>query len=219
MIMGNYDIFCWDYLQKVDLSSKTVIDVGAHVGYYSMCFSRLVGKYGKVYAFEPNTANVERMQINLKKNKQIITNIWVEPLAISSYVGKSKFCFSTDVDGQNSRGGYLKGSHKPLSQKVYEKAKFTSKEIDVTTIDSFVKGNDIKNIELIKVDVEGAEHFVVQGAKETLSNFSPILLIEVHSVVAMLELIRELVNLNYGVNLLKDDSSSRCFISAEKHKL
>jgi hypothetical protein len=113
----------------------------------------------------------------------------------------------------------LKGSHKPLSQKVYEKAKFTSKEIDVTTIDSFVKGNDIKNIELIKVDVEGAEHFVVQGAKETLSNFSPILLIEVHSVVAMLELIRELVNLNYGVNLLKDDSSSRCFISAEKHKL
>jgi FkbM family methyltransferase len=186
MIEGAYDNFFCDFLKKVDLESQTIIDIGGHIGYHSMCFSKLTGKKGKVYVFEPNVFNVERMELIFGKNRDISDNISINKFALSDSQGTATFNFSQNIDNSTSFGGYIEGSYKPLSDDVYEKAGFTSMEVKVDTLDNFVTEKKITNLKLIKIDVEGAEHKVLEGGRKTLESLKPIILVEIHSVSAML---------------------------------
>lgn len=82
MIEGAYDNFFCDFLKKVDLESQTIIDIGGHIGYHSMCFAKLTGKKGKVYVFEPNVFNVERMELIFGKNRDISDNISINLISL-----------------------------------------------------------------------------------------------------------------------------------------
>lgn len=214
MIEGAYDNFFCDFLKKVDLESQTIIDIGGHIGYHSMCFAKLTGKKGKVYVFEPNVFNVERMELIFGKNRDISDNISINKFALSDSQGTATFNFSQNIDNSTSFGGYIEGSYKPLSDDVYEKAGFTSMEVKVDTLDNFVTEKKITNLKLIKIDVEGAEHKVLEGGRKTLESLKPIILVEIYSVSAMLYVAMILFPLNYELNILEEAQDSRCFISA-----
>jgi len=125
-----------------------VVDIGANIGYYTLIFSRIVG-LGKVYAFEPETANFDLLNKNISENK--LDNILPYKLALSnkSGVGALKF-------GEHTHGG---------GTILEDGRNFGEEAVDVATLDEFFAG---KRVDFIKMDVEGGEFNILKGGEETL---------------------------------------------------
>lgn len=134
----------------------TVIDVGAHIGYFTRLFSQLVGPSGKVIAFEPISENFEILQ----KNTEKFSNIKLYNYAVGDNIGTTIFY---KVLGRSACHSLLKPSDH--SQEVV---------VPITTIDELVKLENLHNINFIKIDVEGSEFSVLKGAWQSLSKFNDI---------------------------------------------
>lgn len=216
MIDGSYDAFFYDYLKENTLEGKIIYDVGAHIGYHTFCFAKMVGKLGRVIAFEPNPFNRERLETICFRNSDLAKNIHLFDFAVSDKCGDTEFNFSSNIEDVTSSGGFICGSYKPLSDKMYQNSGFQKCTVKTITLDDFIsKQGGYIYPDLIKIDVEGAEHLVLYGARELIKMKRPILLIEIHSVVAMLKVSQYLFELDYKFKLLDIDGASRCFVAAE----
>ncbi|RJQ37764.1 FkbM family methyltransferase [Candidatus Microgenomates bacterium] len=153
-------------IKKILKKGDTVMDVGAYIdGWYSLMASKLIGSKGKVYTFEPHPDHYNLLEDNVKLNN--FTNIEVIKLGVSDKAGI--FGFTSAGIGSSLVGKSLK---KNLKKKIIK--------IKTTTIDKFIQEKKIKNISLIKIDVEGAEMKVLKGAKQLLQQKnSPDLILEV----------------------------------------
>ena len=215
MLYGEYDYFFWDYLKKFNLDNTTILDVGGHIGYHTLGFSKLVGQKGKIIVFEPNIYNSERLEMNLKKNKVLNSKYKIYKVALSNKNETTTFNFSKNVDNMESSGGYIEDSKTPLSSDKYKKLGFTSTPVTSNTLDRVLKGEKVNKLSLIKIDVEGAEQLVLEGSINTIKEHKPNIILEVHSIVSMFWVLKFLFESNYSMKILKEDSNSRCFIAAE----
>jgi len=151
---GGYDQllrkFLLDYLEK----GMIVVDVGAHIGSFSLMMSSLVGSRGKVYAFEPDPNNFDILKKNVEVNK--IKNIIIEKKAVSDLVGKVRFAIS----GNSLTHRISVKRHKQVGNKdfIY---------VDSVTLDNYL-GDQIDKVSLVKIDVEGCELLVLKGAQQLL---------------------------------------------------
>jgi len=163
-----------------------VVDVGAHIGRYTIIASKRVGESGKVIAIEAHPGNFEMLNRNVKLNK--LTNVTALNYAVYSKESKLKLY----VPGEES--GFT-----IYNTITTNRAKTDDKfiEVNANTLDNLLlqqqqqqqNGINHADINWIKIDVEGAEFEVLKGATDILSNSKDIaLLIEVH-------------NLNDGTNL------------------
>lgn len=158
----NYELPTQNYLKKTIKPGMVVMDIGAHVGFFTLLLADLVGNKGKVYSFEPYSKNVQLLRENV-----VINNLdWVEviPLALSDKVGEVILHLNPINDGGHSLAD--------LSNNPDLRGWDTHNLIEVvrtTTLDNFVQEKGIQKIDLIKMDVEGAETLVLEGAKNTLS--------------------------------------------------
>jgi FkbM family methyltransferase len=134
-----------------------VIDGGAFKGETSFWF--LSKGAGKVYAFEPDPYNFSILTENVKRNKASDKIIPVQK-ALSNRIGTFSFC-ATGRGGSASR----------------EEGNIT---VEGVTIDSFVEKEGLERIDFIKLDVEGAELEVLEGAIETIKKFKPKMAISVY---------------------------------------
>ncbi len=215
MISGEYDEFFIDYLKKLDLKGKIVYDIGAHFGYSSMCFAELVGKNGKVIAFEPNIYNKKRFEYFLTENTDMEKIIEIHDTAISNKTGEEDFNFNDNLDDGTSSGSFIDSSHTFYEKDSYEKNLGYKKEKTKTvSLDSLQDIGINEPPFLIKIDIEGAEYLALEGGKQFLLRYKPILLIEIHSIFNMLKVGQVLHELNYKVELLKEEKDGRCFIAA-----
>lgn len=215
MLQGSYDSFFWEIINCADCESRTILDIGGHIGYHSLCFAKLCGTAGAVHVFEPNAANIERMKLIFAENERLAAPIQVHRCALSDFQGTTRFNLSDDVDNQTSSGGYLDGSSKPLPDEEYARANFRSVEVSVNTLDNFVRESNISDIHFMKIDVEGAESNVLRGGTETIAEHRPLILAEVHSITEMLNVSQILHALNYNIAVVDEDCASRCFIAAK----
>lgn len=216
MYHGQYDDFFWEFLSNDNLNATTILDIGGHIGYHALCFSRLVGKDGKIFSFEPNPFNQKRIQTNLSINQELTDRIFLQSEAVGNNSGTAEFNFSHNVDDESSSGGFIDQSERISSSAIY--SSFTKKLVSCLRLDDFANKHDLQNISVIKIDVEGAEALVLEGAFETIKKFEPTLLIEIHSVQAMDHTYRLLKNLGYDAKLLSVDRESRCFIGCRPSK-
>ncbi len=147
----------------------TVIDIGAHIGRYTIVSSKLVGKTGKVVAIE---ADVDTFQL-LKRNVALNNLTNVLPLNIAVF-------FSTKTRIKL----YEQSASAKYNSLILSRAKQTEKyvEINADTLDSILELNGINQVNWIKIDVEGAEFEVLKGATKTLSCGNIALLIEIHNI-------------------------------------
>lgn len=149
-----------DRLHKGDV----FIDVGANVGFYTLLASALVGDTGQVHSFEPTPSTFAV----LKENRGERTNIHLNQLALGEQEGEATLAdFGLLDSGLNSLH--------TLEHKGIRSEKITVK---ITTLDSYCKEKNLKPT-MIKVDVEGMEYEVLQGAVETLRTARPVLILEV----------------------------------------
>ena len=130
----------------------TVVDVGAHIGSYTLLFAKLVGPTGKVFAFEPHNENFAILKKNIKINGY--QNIIAENKAISNISGKAKFYLGTEF--------YLYGA-------LFKPQRFDDVvDVNTVTLDDYFK--DFKEkINFIKMDICGGEGRAFQGMNLILS--------------------------------------------------
>lgn len=214
-VEGNYDQFFSNYLSKLDLRGKVVFEVGAHIGYHAMQFAQLVGESGTVHAFEPNTFNRERLQLNLTKNPDLAKIIKLYDVAVSDCEGQIEFNFSSNVDDGKSSGSFIRGAHTPYQEDFYDGIGFEKVTVKTVSLDHVSSLLNIENVPyLIKIDVEGAENFVLQGAVNTIEKYKPIILMEIHSIYNMFKTCEFFYSQNYKIELLQEETDGRCFVAA-----
>jgi FkbM family methyltransferase len=148
--------------KKVVKEGNTVVDLGANIGYFTLLAAKLVGKKGKVYSFEPEPRNYNYLLKNIELNKY--DNVFATQKAVSDEAGKTKLyiCpYDTGHHTINQYGGIK--AHKP--DFIDDKKDFV--EVETVTLDDFFK--DMKKpIDVIKVDIEGAEMLALSGMDRVL---------------------------------------------------
>lgn len=218
MTDGTYDEYFSTFLEGMSLKGKVFFDVGAHIGYSSLVVSKLAAGKATVAAFEPNEFNRERFNLHIQENGKYGSAIKVFPIALSDNNGNQEFVFTNNVDGWTSSGSFLAVAHTRLDHDVYEKELgFKRALVPTMTLDSFVQ-NEKLIPDLIKIDVEGAEHLVIQGAVKTLRKYHPVLLMELHSIFATVKSLDVLSSLGYEISVLFEDPDGRVFIAATLRK-
>jgi FkbM family methyltransferase len=182
-ILGIYEI----HVQKVFVSALrpgfVMYDVGANNGYFSLIAAKLVGKNGKVYAFEPYPPNSDKLNNNISKNK--FSNIFLNTSAVSDSVGNTHLYVNIN-SATPSLVSY------GLESKI---------DVSQITLDKFISTHEIPDF--IKVDVEGMEKQVLSGAQDLLARAKPSWVIEAHSRENEKEVIDLLSKHNYEIEVLK----------------
>ncbi len=150
------------YLEKV-LSSKAVfIDVGANLGIYTLVASKLVGRAGRVIAIEPSVQSFPALQKNIAVNR--LTNVLPLSVALAEKTAKTWLHHGINP-GQNSFG------KDPSCNGVGE-------EVVTETLDSVLLQASVDHVDLIKMDVEGAEELVLRGASRVVTSERPVIIFE-----------------------------------------
>lgn len=189
------------------------MDIGAHIGYDTLAFASMYPER-KVIAFEPNPVNLERIEANLSLNPELAGRIQVMGVALADSNGDLAFQTSDKVDDETSSGGHLGSIRPPLEEHIYAMAGFKETVVPVRRLDDIAREQAWGRIGLMKIDVEGAEHLVLEGAREILGRDHPVLCIEVHSIGCMLAVDAILGPLGYGITLLHEHRPGRAHIIA-----
>ena len=170
-IVGSSIHACWlgtyEYEQRLAFENETregcvVFDIGAHVGFYTLLASVLVGPQGKVYAFEPYPRNVAFLKQHLALNS--VANVELIEAAVSDHTGKALF-----VEGSDSGWG-----------RVGESGKL---DIDTVRLDDLLDHGRIAAPDVIKMDIEGGEFAALSGARRAVSQKHPVIFLSTHGNV------------------------------------
>jgi len=137
-----------------------MFDLGANFGYYSITVASALQGNCRIYAFEPNPSTMERFKRNVALNKT--HGLHLLELGLSDAPGHALVVETPAHSGaaylrQNPRSG-----------------------VPVTTLDLFCEQNEIDRLDLIKMDIEGAELRALHGGIATLKRFRPAMLIELN---------------------------------------
>ncbi len=153
-----------------------VIDAGANIGEITLAAAKMVGASGYVYAFEPLLEVADELSQNIRLNN--FTQVRIQKSGLSDETGdKEIYRASSDFyDGSKNEG---LATLYP-SEKRGEKAGVISLE----TLDGFSERIDLKRLNLIKMDIEGAELPALRGGIETLRRFMPYIIVEVQQETA-----------------------------------
>src|SRR5215212_7396178 len=151
-----------------------VVDIGAHMGRYTIIASKRVGTNGKVVAIEAHPGNFEMLNRNIKLNQ--LTNVIPLNYAVYSKETKIKLYLPEEESGYTIYNTIM-------SNRAGTEDKFV--DVNAQTVDYLLELNQIREEEVnwIKIDVEGAEFEVLKGATNVLSKSKDIaLLIEIHGL-------------------------------------
>jgi FkbM family methyltransferase len=187
-----------------------VVDVGAHIGRYTIISSKRVGANGKVVAIEPEPSNFEILNRNIKLNG--LTNVIPLNYAVNSKQTKLKLYLPVEESGFTIYNTIM-------VNRTASEGKFI--EVDANTLDNLLlqpqqNGISHADINWIKIDVEGAEFEVLKGATSILSKSKDIaLLIEVHNLHGGTNLYRQIVEFLNVYNFKIEFENT--YESGEKH--
>jgi FkbM family methyltransferase len=208
-----------------------VLDVGSEFGYYAIKAGLLVGNKGKVLAIEPHPETSKLLRMNIKLY-ELGNHVFVVQKAVSKEAGKAKL-YETVSPGSTSilpRQSLFKLNKSRLYiwldliksytffniiHKRYAPIKY---EVPMDTLEGIAKECGLGKIDLIKIDVEGAELNVLKGSYDMLKKDMPILLVEVHfgqnwKPETFYESLRKL-----GYNLTIDKRSNKALVIARPKK-
>ena len=155
----------YDYiLHSILPGTRVALDVGGNIGQYALLFSRYAQR---VYTFEPVPKKIEQLKYNIGLNS-FASNVTLVPLALSSRSGTATFALPYD-DGNAGTGSLV-------LDPTWNSSKIT---VECITMDEFLEREGISDVDLVKMDIEGAELFALQGMVKLLgSEQKPILILE-----------------------------------------
>lgn len=134
----------------------SVLDIGAHIGAHTLAMGRAVGPHGHVFAFEPQKKLFRELSMNLNVNQ--VRNVTALRFAVGD--GEPRVVEMNVVTEGNEGGTGIGGG---------------GERAELRTVDSF----GFRNVSLIKIDVEGYENYVLDGAARTIAAQRPVLVVEI----------------------------------------
>jgi FkbM family methyltransferase len=185
-----------------------VVDIGAHMGRYTIISSKRVGANGKVVAIEAHPSNFKMLKSNIKLNQ--LTN--VIPLNYAAYSKETKInLYLPEVESGYTIYNTI------MSNRARTEDKFV--EVSANTLDYLLQLNEITDVNWVKIDVEGAEFEVLKGASNVLSKSKDIaLLIEVHGKDTYEPIIESLRSYNFKIDFEKTYENGEKHIIALKDR-
>jgi FkbM family methyltransferase len=169
-----------------------VFDIGANIGIYTLAASKIVGSAGRVHSFEPACWPFNQLEKNVRLNNA--TNIVLNNIGASNRSGVAAFNICED-DAYNSIGAG------PMETIV------ARENITITTLDDYSDRYGVTSVDVIKVDVEGADYWVLLGAERIIKKFSPVIFFEYNRMVrgfpfTLLDLENYLTDLDYKLHYI-----------------
>lgn len=162
------------FLGAVLAKGDTFIDVGAHVGYFSMLAAALVGPTGRVVSFEPDTSNYAHLLDHIERNAA--GQVLPVPMAVGAEARVAEFFVNDDNDG--GHGLWNVGSH-PFNARTREAPR--TRKVFLTTLDDFIGSIGSRPVKAIKIDAEGSEVAVLSGARRLLEEHAvPFVVAEIN---------------------------------------
>jgi len=193
-IVGSSNHGCWlgsyEYDKQRAFASavkwgSTVFDVGAHVGFYTLLASELVGPEGRVFAFEPLPSNVvllrEHLRINHTRNATVIE------AAVGDHSGVVGF-----KRGSSTAMGYVSSTG--------------DLEVESVALDELISKQELPVPQYVKIDVEGGEVLVLQGSLGLLKQEHPMLFLATHGPDLHRQCCGLLGSLGYAIRALGFES-------------
>jgi FkbM family methyltransferase len=176
---GVYELEKTAVIEQQVKAGDVTFDVGAHVGYFTVLMSQLVGPGGKVFAFEPRPINHSFLSRHVRVND--CRNVIIRKVCIGDRAGPARLDTHTGTGtGKVSPTGNL--------------------AVDMIHLDSLVASGELPVPQFIKVDVEGGEMMVLRGIEGILRQHRPRLLIATHSDALETECRAFLDGLGYGMD-------------------
>jgi FkbM family methyltransferase len=166
-----------------------VYDIGANVGFFSLLASRLAGRDGRVYAFEPVPSNLELLSRHVRMNGA--DNVEVLPVAVAASSGVARF-----ATAESAAMGAL--------------AKDGDLSVRSVALDDLV--NEIRPPAFLKIDVEGAEGDVLHGARRMLGELHPSILLSTHGYERHELCWSFLKECGYDLQLLRDGAADGNYV-------
>ena len=164
---ANFEVSERRFVERFLRRGMTVLDVGDHHGFYTILAAKKVGSTGKVLAFEPSPRERERLLVHLRLNR-ILNRVSVFPVALGREVAQATLYVVAGRDtGCNS-----------LRPPAVTEPTLTV-QVPVTSLDTFLAQENVTGVDFIKMDVEGAELGVLEGAEKLLGRRPhPVILAE-----------------------------------------
>jgi FkbM family methyltransferase len=149
----------------------TFLDVGAHIGYHSVTAALLVGEGGRVFAFEADPANFSRLESHVRPFP------WVTALHYAVWSHSTSLIFERSSQTGESGWGSL----------ACVRVLGTGEQVTVNAIslDDWRLQTQIEKVSLVKIDAEGSEPNIVQGAREFLQRMKPSVIFEFNETVLL----------------------------------
>lgn len=186
MIAGTYESEVQRVLKEHVRRGHVAFDVGAHLGFFTLLLARLVGEDGTVVSVEPDPFMGPKLQANLEKNE--VANVRVVRAAAGTLSEQRRF----------SPGGGGGIGHLADDGEI---------EVKGTTLDQLARSYGTPS--LIKIDVEGGELEVLEGASNVLTTAKPVLVVEVHDEQMESDTSKLLRAMGYEISFIQDDPSRR----------
>jgi FkbM family methyltransferase len=166
---GQWEPKTWHALEQHTPAGGTFIDVGAHIGWYSLKAAKAVGPKGRVIAVEPNPETLRTLRDNIRASGAGAVII-VAPVACSDsestltlYAAPRANTGMSSLSLENaSRLGAVDSSY----------------QVRARRLDDIVREAGVTRVDAVKIDVEGAEFLVLKGAVETLDHYRPVIAVE-----------------------------------------
>lgn len=173
-LLGAFEPGTANALQKLVKPGDIVFDIGANIGAHTLGLAQSVGPSGRVYAFEPADFAFAKLRRNLALNPELEARTNPQQLLLAatpSQIAEREIYASWPLEKDDSvhpkhRGRLVSTAH-----------------ATVDTLDAFVVRQGIARLDLIKMDVDGHELPVLQGGRETLRRFRPLLVTEMSPYV------------------------------------
>jgi len=170
LIYGNHEPLTTGIILDELSEGMVCIDIGSNIGYYALLEGAKIGKNGTVWAIEPSPENFSTLVYNTKLQQN--HNIHTFNFAIGDKNSEIEFLIGKKSNWSKVKDGndLIKSEDKII-------------KVPVKTLDSFVKDNEIEKIDLLRMDVEGYENNIIDGATEVLIKFKPKIMIEIHKMI------------------------------------
>jgi FkbM family methyltransferase len=165
--LGLYEPEAMQSIRRLVKAGDCCIDVGANLGYYTISLANWVGPSGLVVAFEPFPGNFAILEKNVLVNQ--VQNVVLESSAISDCNGSLQLIYEENeqFSATPSVAGYAVGEGRECIR------------VQTRSLDDYIRGLG-RVPDFIKIDVEGQESAVLEGARRTLATVKPVLLVEIH---------------------------------------
>lgn len=163
---GSYEPELRDIMRAVLPAGGTAIDIGANAGWHTLLMAQRVGARGQVLAVEPNPSVREHLRRNIAVNR--LEQIEIVGAALAEAKGTLNF-FAPDADDPASASGHVVADAVASPDAV---------RVEANTLDILAAERKLDRLDLVKIDAEGFEWPILQGAQMSIARFRPYIIFE-----------------------------------------